>query len=294
MTAVRRIGTADLFECQRCRIVKIKNGKVDKKKLEELYCLKDYLTNEKRQRKKFSKLATIVVKKGNYSKVLDVGSGYGLFVQILANRISKNIKSSKNLGGSFSGNNNNRLSIDAVEPSQRPYFLPKDACVYKQTYERFLQSANKKYDLVLMMDVLEHFDEPLKNLVRTKKILDEKGILVIQTPNYQSLIQRLCPGWSWWMVEDHRYLFSVKSIKDILKRAGYEIEFFRTYEDYYSFKKNLDGNFTSIENIFLRRTIKLIFFSCFIPLYFIFRPILWFFGYGGLIFLVVRPLYNNT
>lgn len=31
------------------------------------------------------------------------------------------------------------------------------------------------------------------------KILNENGFLIIQTPNYQSLMAKICKNWSWWM-----------------------------------------------------------------------------------------------
>jgi len=265
-------------------------------------------------------------------KILDVGGGYGLFDSLLfdgllvdsflvdsllverfvTNNDSKIDSKTNNdfLGQNFilrksSGNkiakvNRMRkniskvIELEIVEPSQKPYFLKKiPHKLYKTTFENFLRKNRKKYNLVIMMDVLEHFRNPRENLKKALRLLTKDGHLVMQTPNYQSLMAKICKKWSWWMPEDHKYIFSVKSLKKILKK-DYEIEYLRTYEDFYSFKKNFDGNFTEIKSSFVRKTIKVIIYSLFFPLYLLFRPILWRLGYGGLIFLVAKKRYNNN
>jgi len=100
------------------------------------------------------------------------------------------------------------------------------------------------------MDVLEHFKDPVANLKKAKLLLKEDGILVIQTPNYKSLMARICKDWAWWMIEDHKFFFSPKSLKKILNKSEFETESFKTYEDWEDFKKNLDGNFMEIKSVF--------------------------------------------
>ena len=112
-----------------------------------------------------------------------------------------------------------------------------------------------------MMDVLEHFRNPLSNLKKAKSLLKKDGILVIQTPNYKSLMARICRDWAWWMVENHKFFFSPKSIKLLLEKVGIKIEYFFTYEDFKDFKKNLDGNFSNIKNDLPRKIFKAIFFT---------------------------------
>ena len=42
---------------------------------------------------------------------------------------------------------------------------------------------NKKYDLIIMDNVLEHIEEPNKVLKKIKLILNENGIIYIAVPN---------------------------------------------------------------------------------------------------------------
>ena len=138
------------------------------------------------------------------------------------------------------------------------------------------------------MDVIEHLENPLVNLKKLKLLLAPGGILIIQTPNYKSLMARICKDWAWWMIEDHKFFFSPKSLQKILYKAGFKSEYFMTYEDWYDFKKNLDGNFTGIKNNPLKKLIKGLFFSLFFPFYFLFRKMIWRLGYGGLMFVIAK------
>ncbi len=290
VNSFKKIDTAELFECKKCQLVTIVDKHNHKKKLKQLYDQKNYLNEAKRLKKVLAKHHTIVysfankLRKGKDSfskvlKVLDVGGGYGLFDSLIYKKFNERKV---------------RINLEVVEPSQKPYFLKKiPHKLYKTTFEKFLKTNRKKYDLVIMMDVLEHFENPKENLKKTAKLLSKDGQLVIQTPNYQSLMARICKNWAWWMPEDHKYVFSAKSIKKILKK-DFQIDYFHTYEDFYSFKKNFDGNFTNISSNIDRKLIKLVVYGLFFPLYLLFRPIFWHFGYGGLVFLVAKKRYNNS
>lgn len=272
LNKIKKINSVNILECPKCRIAFL--DKNIKTKV-ELYSFINYQKEEKRLRHRFFKLAEIVLSFINQGKLLDVGAGFGLFSSI------------------FWKLGNFQLAI--VEPSVDPYFLKQekiDFFHHKITYQKFLQQEkNKQYNLLLMIDILEHFKNPLTILKKTRNFLKNNGYLVIQTPNYQSLMAKICQHWSWWMVEDHKVIFSPSSLKKILRLAGYQIIYFKTYEDWYDFKKNLDGNFFKIRNRFYRKFLKLIFFSFFVPLYFLFRQLLWQLGYGGAIFLVATE-YN--
>ena len=262
-----------IYECKNCRLAIIENKKIPKD-LSEIYNFKNYHLEEKKHKKRFTNLMAITRKFMKKGKVLDVGGGFGLFSKLLAKT--------------------GQYKIEVIEPSVIPHYLSNiNYILYKTSYEKFLNKTHKKYDGIIMLDILEHFKSPLNNLKKTLKILNENGFLIIQTPNYQSLMAKICKNWSWWMLEDHKYLFSQKSIKIILEKSGYKIVYFKTYEDFFDFKKNLDGNFTGIKNIIIRRTIKLIFFSLFFPFYFFTRSLIWDLGYGGLIFLIARKYNNN-
>lgn len=268
---IKNIKKVKILECENCRIA-ILDKNIKSKVGVDLYSFFNYQIEEKKLKKRFFRLAEIVLAFVSEGKLLDIGAGYGLFSTILSRL------------GNF--------RVEIIEPLVEPHYLRTNKINFinhKITYQKFLENkTDKKFDLILMIDILEHFKNPLNILKKTKKYLKNNSYLVIQTPNYQSLMAKICRQWSWWMVEDHKVIFSPKSIRGILDKVGFKVVFFKTYEDWDDFKKNLDGNFSQIKISPMRKMIKLLFFSFFIPIYFLLRQILWRLGFGGAIFLVAK------
>lgn len=263
----KTIDESRIYECAGCKLVKIGNSKKIENKLTEIYDFDAYKERDSIFKDRLNKLADVISRYKKAGSVLEIGAGFGLLSSIL---IKKGIY---------------RLTI--VEPVLKQEYLSNYKYrLYKTDIDNFLNINQKKYDIILMFDVIEHMKDPLRVVGDLKRILKSNGILVIQTPNYKSLMQEIVKTWSWWMVEDHKWIFSNKSLNTLLKKGKLDIVFNRTYEDWYDFKKNLDGNFTNITSTYLRRPLKLIYFAIFTPLYFLIRPILWKKGYGGLIFTI--------
>ena len=261
----------EIFECENCRLgftKKITNLVRSHQSGSELYDFKEYKKEENKLRRRFERLVKIITKYKNSGKVLDVGAGFGLFSSILQKMRD--------------------YQIDIIEPELKYRYI--DITIsnfFKTTFEKF-KAEGKKYDIVVLMDVLEHFRDPLKNLEKAKSLLKKDGILVLQSPNYKSFMAKVCRDWAWWMVEDHKFFFSPKSIKLLLKKAGFEIEYLTTYEDFEDFKKNLDGNFTGLKNDFIRKLMKFIFYLFFASFYFLAREIIWKLNFGGLLFAIAK------
>ncbi len=210
---------------------------------------------------------SIIQKYKNKGKVIDIGGGFGLFSSIL--------------------NNLSSYEVEILEPYLETKYA-KDIKVYKKSFEEFIKKNTYKYNIVIALDVIEHFQKPILTLQKIAGLMSENAILVIQTPNYQSLMAKLCKQWSWWMVEDHKFMFSPNSIKLMLNKTGYKIRYFSTYEDLYDFKKNMDGNFANIDISIIRKLLKGIFFGLFIPFYILARKTIWRLELGGLIFLIAE------
>ncbi len=271
---LKKIKDIQIFECLKCSLSIIPKNHISKRT--NWYSLKDYRNEANRFKKRFIQLARIVHSFVPKGKVLDVGSGFGLFSSLL-----------NKLGDYY---------FHLIDKEIEPYYFQKAKNVKfeKIDFVNFIKNRNEKYNLVLMFDILEHFKDPLFVLKETNNTLNKKGYLVIQTPNYQSLMAKVCHHWSWWMVEDHKIIFSPKSIKKLLNLAGFEIVYFKTYEDWYDFKKNLDGNFVVIKNKLLRKITKIIIYPSFFLIYFLMRKIIWHFDCGGAIFLVAKRYNRNN
>lgn len=270
---IKKINKSNIYECKLCKCAFTEKKALSKKNLYEkskIYCFKDYENTKNNQKKKYLKPISKLKQYLLYGRILDVGAGYGLFSKLL-----------------FKSKDYN---IEAIEPNLSLDYIKNEKSIIKHkiSYNTFLKNYKKKFNCICFLDVIEHFNNCEIILKKTKGILNKNGYLLIQVPNYKSLMARLCKNWSWWMVEDHVYHFSTKSIKNVVEKAGYRVLSMNTYETFYDFKKNLDGNFTDIKNLSLRKLNKGLFYIIFFPLYFLLRRIFWKLGYGGLIYLIAK------
>lgn len=261
-----------IYKCTGCQL-----GAVDQSRvffsLEQIavhYNPSEYQKQEKKLSTYFKKFISKIVNLKREGSVLDIGGGYGLFSFILAQK--------------------GKYAIDILEPVSEQLYgkTLKNIYYIRSSFEDYFKKTHKKYDVIVLMDVIEHFRNPLENLEQVHKLLKDDGIILIQTPNYISLMAKLCTDWAWWMIEDHKFFFSLTSLQLLLQKAGFNITYQTTYEDFIDFKKNLDGNFCYINNGFIRKIVKSIFFSFFIPFYFLLRRLLWAFGFGGLLLVTAR------
>lgn len=271
---IKKIEQNEIWECRACKLAFTtikKNHNIDT--LYDNtgpYQYTEYRKNEKIQKEKFRFFVEKMeefVKRGD---ILEVGGGFGLLSWMLSK--------------------NKKYKVTVIEPHLSLKYVKDTQNVlrYKKTFQEFVKSNRKKSDCILFIDVLEHLDNPSKEIQQSRKILNNGGYFVVNLPNYKSLMATFCKNWSWWMIEDHKYHFSPKSIKLILEKNGFVIRYISTYESLYDFKKNLDGNFTGINNRFIRKSAKAFFFSLFFPVYIISRKFIWQIGYGGLIFCIAQ------
>ncbi|OGK62359.1 hypothetical protein A2334_02965 [Candidatus Roizmanbacteria bacterium RIFOXYB2_FULL_38_10] len=263
----RVVNEVKIYECRACGLGFVDQSKAIGKTLDHLYLFDMYKKQEGMIRKRLTNLVNKIVYFKSSGSVLEIGAGYGLLSSMLLQK--------------------GHYTLDVVEPSLIPHYLAKKKfTLHKTDLDGFLKKNKKKFDLIVMFDVIEHLPKPLESIKQLRKALKSEGVLVIQTPNYKSIMQYIVRDWSWWMVEDHKWFFSPDSLKKLLNEVGYKPLLLWTYEDWFDFKKNLDGNFVYITNTFIRKCTKTIFFTLFTPIYFLLRNLLWSSGEGGLIFSV--------
>lgn len=266
---IQIIDKVPIYECELCKLGFVSQKEFKKQSLQHLYSFDEYKKVEKVITHRLDELTDIIVKHKRKGTLLEVGPGFGLLSHFLLQK----------------GNYN----LEVVEPVLIPRYLSKKVYkMHKMDLESFLKKRKKKYDLIIMFDVIEHLENPFQSLVKLNFLLKKGGIIVIQTPNYKSLMAEFTKKWSWWMIEDHKWFFTTISLRKILTKAGFTESYTNTYEDWRDFKKNLDGNFTHLKIPFIRKLAKALFFLPFIPFYFVFRHFFWKAGRGGLIFSISK------
>lgn len=84
--------------------------------------------------------------------------------------------------------------------------------------------APDSFQVVVMDDVIEHFEDPLIEAKEVWRILKPGGIYMLHTPNAASL-WRLFMGSRWIHLkpDEHLFYFAPKTITRLLEKAGFEV-----------------------------------------------------------------------
>lgn len=266
---LKKIGDTKIFECNACKLAITETNFKKKYNLNFFYNKKDYEKRLIKLTKRYQKLLNFIYKYKKEGEVLDIGAGFGLISKL------------------FSDNKN--YKVVSVEPNLEPFLLKNTSAILVNTKaEDFFKSNRKKFDIILLFDVLEHFKNPKYILNECRKILKNDGILVIQIPNYKSFMAKICKKWSWWFVEDHFFHFSNKSINLLLKNSGFKVIFSISYDDLQDLILNIYGNLEGISNNLMRKFFKVFLLFISITYFFIFSRLAMYLKYGGIIFLISK------
>jgi 2-polyprenyl-3-methyl-5-hydroxy-6-metoxy-1,4-benzoquinol methylase len=202
----------DFYECKNCKLLQIdpvpvnklsviypsnyysfvlhKKGMVDK--------IKEWM--DKRLFKKILKRL-----KGDI-KILDVGGGSGWLLNVIRS-ISERIKFTQVVD---LDSNAEKLAKE----NGHEYF-----CGRIEDFE-----TTQKFDFVLLLNLIEHVENPLAVLNKIEHILTDQGIILIKTPNYDSLDARLFKNWGGLHCPRHWVLFSKKSFAKLAEKANLRIQ----------------------------------------------------------------------
>jgi 2-polyprenyl-3-methyl-5-hydroxy-6-metoxy-1,4-benzoquinol methylase len=137
------------------------------------------------------------------AKILDVGCGYGQFLNSL-----------KELGYI------NILGIDINNESINECNEKGIKAIQSEDIRNYAKECNEKYDFITMSHVLEHIDKDkiIDTLYHIKKyLLKEGGEFILMVPNAQSYTG------AYWRYEDftHTIMFTAGSCNYVLKAAGF-------------------------------------------------------------------------
>lgn len=100
-----------------------------------------------------------------------------------------------------------------------------------------LNLPNKAFEVVTMLDVLEHMTEPFAELVETKRILKPQGLLVVNAPNGQSLLARMLKTkWHLVLPPEHLFYFSPKNLSGYMESHGFKTVYSGTIGKRFTFQ----------------------------------------------------------
>ena len=136
-------------------------------------------------------------------EILDVGCATGDFLLV-----------SKNFGYSVEGLELSRWSSEITRKKGIP--------VYANTLSLLARRFPKKYDMITLWGVIEHFEQPFKEMQYVNRLLKPGGVLAIWTGDVNGLMSKLL-GRRWWYWQgQHIQYFTHKSLNYLTKRTGFE------------------------------------------------------------------------
>ena len=102
--------------------------------------------------------------------------------------------------------------------------------IFQTTVEEFEPPADLEVELVTAVGLIEHLRDPQSLLSVASSILAPGGMLVVQTPNLESLPARLL-GRYWPPIAppEHTFYFGRSTLARMAQRFGYEVVFVRRH-----------------------------------------------------------------
>jgi 2-polyprenyl-3-methyl-5-hydroxy-6-metoxy-1,4-benzoquinol methylase len=86
-------------------------------------------------------------------------------------------------------------------------------------------TSEKKFDVILMLNLIEHVANPLAVLEQARTLLSPSGIILIKTPNIDSWDARLFrnKNWGGFHCPRHWTLFTKESLSGLVEKAGLKV-----------------------------------------------------------------------
>lgn len=158
----------------------------------------------------FSKIKTILPELSGNETFLDIGSGYGTVTEELIRR-----------GFKVYAAEINKKAIEVL--------CEKGFIVYERDITKPL-SINEKFDVVLLLDVLEHVFDPLFLLSEAKSVTKPGGYIIITVPLYFDILDRLKILFTGSVVSMDNLVYGEKIYKKFRSYNYDHIRFFRPKE----------------------------------------------------------------
>lgn len=204
----------EIYECISCGLVYLSDTSHIKKDFYEESNMHKEFDYEKWKKetafddqRRFDFLKSSLVNK----RVLDFGSGNGGFV-FKAKNLAKEVEAVE------------------LEKAIHPYYEQNSIPLYDD-----LAKIDKKYDLITSFHVIEHLENPEEILIELKKLLLEKGRMIIEVPNANDALLTIYENegfskFTYWSC--HLYLYTQYTLTKLAKKAGLKVDFIKHIQRY--------------------------------------------------------------
>ena len=142
--------------------------------------------------------------------ILDVGGGTGWLIDLIKQADSR-IRFSQ---------------VVDIDPKAAEIARRNGHAYFCGTIENFVSAS--KFDVVLLLNLIEHVENPLAVLRSIRKLLAPEGIVIIKTPNYKSWDAKLFrnSNWGGYHCPRHWHLFTRSSFVKLTEKAGFTVSHF--------------------------------------------------------------------
>jgi SAM-dependent methyltransferase len=174
-----------------------------------IYGYADYIAERAHKQRQYRRIAreigTLLPRQTRPPRLLEVGCGYGYFLDEAFEE-----------GFEVVGLEFNR---SAVERLRRKYAFP----ILEGALED-VELPPAHFDAVVMFDVIEHLRDPFRALDSLAKTLHPGGILVVSTPDAESLVSRLIGARleDFRRTREHLFFFGRRTLREVLREHGFE------------------------------------------------------------------------
>ncbi len=202
----------DFYECQNCKLLRIDPIPVDKLSIIYPSNYYSFLKNKKTIVDSIKEwmdkrlFTNVLGKLKGDLKVLDVGGGSGWLLNVMKS-LTDRVKFTQVVD----------LDADAEKLAREnghEYFCGK--------IEDF--KTNQKFDFVLLLNLIEHVENPLAVLQGIESVLTDQGLVLIKTPNYDSFDARIFNSWGGLHCPRHWVLFTEQSFRKTAEKANLRVE----------------------------------------------------------------------
>lgn len=143
--------------------------------------------------------------------ILDLGCGPGSISFYLINK-----------GHNVTGVDLSELAIKSCKETKKIHNFSKGMFI-NESVEKYILRSRKKFDLIIMSELIEHLTNDKVVLKNIKKLLNKKGKIFITTPSLKAPLYRMGLMNSFDKRVGHIRRYSIKSLSIKVKSAGYKI-----------------------------------------------------------------------
>jgi SAM-dependent methyltransferase len=217
------LGSHRLLYCPRCELGQLSPLPTDAE-LQALYVSEeyfagrgagyaDYAADAPQHARSFRARLECLLRTGPVDDLLEIGCGPGLF-----------LVEARRLGVSH---------VTGVAPT--PWAVAQARAPGVDAHVGSIEAidAARRFDAIVMLDVLEHVVAPVSFLAAVRARLRPGGRLLVMTPNIRSLLARVS-GRRWVSLKssEHVRYYSRRSVRRVLRAAGFDVLTVRAVHQY--------------------------------------------------------------